>query len=155
MNTVIVTRHPGALRWLRKHHPEILSEPDYCPVDHEANEPCAICGGSGLVPSEMVVSHAKPEDVSGNRVIGILPNRLSCLAAEYWELDLPDLPAEARGKELSCDEMESYGARLTRYVVLDQFHTDLLRNVVNGCDAANPSVLGILELRAKSMGGGL
>jgi putative CRISPR-associated protein (TIGR02620 family) len=109
MKTIIVTRHPGALNWLKKHHPE-LDDREYCPI----------CGGRGTVDAFYVRPHATPEDVAGNRVIGILPNRLSCLAAEYWELDLPGLPAEARGKELSCEEMELYGAKLTRYFVLTE-----------------------------------
>jgi len=36
--------------------------------------------------------------------------------ARYLHLTL-DLPAAARGRDLSADEMERYGARLTDYLV--------------------------------------
>lgn len=106
MRTIIVTRHPGALEWLQKHHEEL------CDMDFPESENVAPTNHT------KVILHATPEDVAGNRVIGILPNRLSCLAAEYYEIDLPGLRPEQRGKELSCAEMEAAGARPTRYVVI-------------------------------------
>lgn len=108
MKTIIVTRHPGALEWLRKHYPELF-ETTYQEdpaVDLEVVEP-------------IVVAHADPAGVAGNRVIGVLPFHLAALAAEYWNLDI-SVPAEARGKELTCADMERYGARLTRYVVFTE-----------------------------------
>lgn len=63
-----------------------------------------------------VSTHAKAKDVMGYRVIGVLPYHLAALAAEYWHLDI-DTPPEARGKELTCVDMENYGARLTRYII--------------------------------------
>jgi CRISPR-associated protein Csx16 len=90
MKTIIVTRHLGALEWLRKHHPEL----------GEAK----------------VVSHASPDDLQGNRVIGVLPVNLAALCAEYWHLSM-QVPPEARGKELSAEEMEQFGCSIERFIV--------------------------------------
>lgn len=57
---------------------------------------------------------------AGDRVIGTLPVALAaqvCAAgAEYWHLTL-DLPAEARRRELSADDMDAFGARIERFDV--------------------------------------
>lgn len=108
MRTIIVTRHPGAIEWLRKHHYELF-ETTYQEdpaVDLEIIEPT-------------VIAHAEKVGVEGNRVIGVLPFHLAMLAAEYYHLDM-NIPAEARGKELSCFDMEKFGARLTRYYIFDE-----------------------------------
>ena len=60
-----------------------------------------------------------------------------------------EIPSEARGKELSCEEMERYGARLTRYTVLDGHGINLLRNIINGCKLYSEGVIGIDELEEK------
>jgi CRISPR-associated protein Csx16 len=53
----------------------------------------------------------------GDRVMGTLPCHLAAIVcaagAEYWHLEVP-LPREARGQELSADELEALGARLVR-----------------------------------------
>lgn len=137
MRTIIVTRHPGALEWLRKHYPELF-ETTYQEdpaVDLEVVEP-------------IVVAHAEPVGVAGNRVIGVLPFHLAALAAEYWHLDI-SVPAEARGKELTCAEMERYGARLTRYLVLDAQYIEHLKNILAGAREANPGLAGQEELEEK------
>jgi CRISPR-associated protein Csx16 len=88
--TIIVTRHPGALDWLRKHHPE-LGEAE-------------------------VVSHASPEQIQGARVIGVLPVNLAAVCGEYWHLAM-EVPPEARGKELSREDMERFGCDIEKFVV--------------------------------------
>jgi len=90
MKTVIITRHPGALKWLRKHHPE------YKEVEH--------------------IVHAKPEDIEGNIVIGMLPIHMAVLAKEYWNLSL-NIPAEMRGKELTVSDMEKYNCKIEQYKI--------------------------------------
>lgn len=57
---------------------------------------------------------------AGDRVIGTLPVSLAAAVcaggAEYWHLTL-DLPPEARRRELSADDMDTYGARIERYEI--------------------------------------
>jgi len=88
--TVVVTRHPGALEWLQKHHPN-LGEAE-------------------------VVSHATPEQIMGARVVGVLPVNLAALCGEYWHLSM-EVPPEARGKELTCEDMERFGCSIERFVI--------------------------------------
>jgi len=90
VETVIVTRHVGALQWLNKHHPEF----------GEAR----------------VITHATPELVRGKRVVGILPVQLAAECAEYWHLEM-SVPREKRGAELTAEELERFGCKLTRYEV--------------------------------------
>ncbi|MCK9520157.1 MAG: CRISPR-associated protein Csx16 [Candidatus Omnitrophota bacterium] len=88
--TIIVTRHPGALGWLRKHHPEL-----------------------GEVE---VVSHASPDQIQGARVVGVLPVNLAALCGEYWHLSM-EVPPDYRGKELSCEDMEHFRCAIEKFVV--------------------------------------
>jgi len=90
MKTVVVTRHAGALEWLRKHHPEF--------------EDCE------------VLAHARPEDLIGNRVVGVLPVHMASMCAEYWHLEMT-VPPDCRGKELTVEDMERFGCHITRYTV--------------------------------------
>jgi len=90
MKTIVVTRHTGALNWLWAHHPE-LGEAE-------------------------VVSHVSPDEVSGARVVGVLPVNLAALCGEYWHLSM-EVPPEARGKELSCEDMERFGCKIQRFLV--------------------------------------
>lgn len=86
---VIVSRHAGAVEWLRRR------------------------GITGRV-----VEHAYPEDVRQKIVYGILPFHLAALAKELVMIDTPLIPLERRGGDLSPEEMDRYGAALTHYVVL-------------------------------------
>lgn len=93
MTTFFVTRHPGAIEWAARRGVHV----------------------------DVHVAHLNPETItSGDTVIGILPVNLAARVSErgarYFNLSL-DLPAEARGRELSADELETYGARLEGYVV--------------------------------------
>jgi CRISPR-associated protein Csx16 len=86
---IIVSRHAGAIEWLRRRGIEgdVLSHVDY------------------------------PQVVRGKLVVGNLPFHLAAEAEVVGVIEMPDLPAEARGRDLSADEMESYGARLAWYKV--------------------------------------
>lgn len=86
--TVIVTRHTGAVEWLARRG----------------------IGGP-------VLDHAAPADVRGKIVVGVVPLYLAALAREVWVIDLPHLPPGWRGRDLTADEMDQAGARLTRYRV--------------------------------------
>jgi len=90
MKTVIVVRHIGAKEWIAKHHSE------FSDVEQ--------------------IAQAKPEDLKGNRVIGVLPIHLAALCAEYWHLEM-NIPQEARGKELSCEDMETFGCKISQFEV--------------------------------------
>ncbi len=90
MKTMIVTRHAGALDWLRAHHPEFKD--------------CT------------VLAHARPEDLEGNRVVGVLPVHLATLCEEYWHLEM-SVPPEFRGTELTVSDMELFGCEIHQYVV--------------------------------------
>lgn len=86
--TVIVSRHAGAIEWLRRH------------------------GIEGDV-----IAQATPEDVQEAIVIGNLPLHLAALTARIGSIDLPNLAAADRGRDLSPEEMDAAGACLHWYSV--------------------------------------
>lgn len=88
-----VTRHPGACEWARRLGLEV----------------------------DVWLPHLDPVLVRpGDVVAGILPVNLAAIVCEqggrYLSLSL-SLPPEARGRELSAEELERFGARLEEYVV--------------------------------------
>ena len=86
--TVIISRHVGAVDWLRKR------------------------GVKGEV-----VTHATIDDVKGKDVYGVLPFHLAHYARRMFAVSIPDLPEDRRGDDLTIEEMEEYGARLVCYKV--------------------------------------
>ena len=88
-----VTRHPGALDWARGR-----GLPDLVAVDH------------------LDIGKVEP----GDRVLGTLPVHLAAMVcargARYLHLSL-DLPPDARGRELTGEDMARFGARLEEYRV--------------------------------------
>ncbi|GIV81675.1 MAG: hypothetical protein KatS3mg051_1029 [Anaerolineae bacterium] len=89
MKPLIVSRHAGTVEWLARR------------------------GITGEV-----VEHATPDAVRGRVVYGNLPLHLAALAAEVVAIDMPDLPRDVRGWDLTPEEMDTFGARMTRYRVL-------------------------------------
>ncbi|NLO80568.1 MAG: CRISPR-associated protein Csx16 [Xanthomonadaceae bacterium] len=90
MTVWIVSRHPGALEWLRR---------------------------QGITGRE--VAHLDLGQVAaGDKVVGTLPismvAELCALGACYYHLEL-NLLREQRGRELSADELDAAGARLVPY----------------------------------------
>lgn len=88
-----VSRHPGALDWLARKGVK---------VDHQ-------------------VAHLDVQQVQpGDWVLGSLPVSVAAAicarGARYLHLSL-NLPASARGRELTADELEMYGAQLQPYEV--------------------------------------
>lgn len=93
MTIWFVSRHPGALRWMERNG----------------------------IKFDKHVSHLSIESIQkDDKVMGSLPVNLASAVcekgAEYWHLSL-HLPAEARGKELSAEELDSYEASLERFEV--------------------------------------
>lgn len=91
MTTWFISRHPGAIDWMRQHGPAF----------------------------DRHVPHLDPAEVkAGDRVIGTLPIHLvaevCARGAEYWHLSL-ELPPSARGQELSAQELSRFGATLQRF----------------------------------------
>ena len=105
MVKLVVTRHIGALNWLVRH---------------------------GHVPADVdVVVHATADNVRGRDVYGVLPLHLAVEAGRVNSVDLPGLPADRRGTELSADEMDDFGAVLRTYVVMTGEAFDGLAGEVN------------------------
>lgn len=93
MTIWFVSRHPGALEWARCHD----------------------------VRFDRHAAHLDLTDVvADDTVIGSLPVNIAArvceLGAHFSNLSL-DLPADARGRELSADELERYGARIESFDV--------------------------------------
>lgn len=93
MTTLLITRHPGAIEWAARRG---------FPIDRQ-------------------LDHLDPADIrAGDTVIGTLPVHLAAevcaRGGRFFNLSL-DLPPETRGRELSVDELEQYGARLEEYTV--------------------------------------
>lgn len=90
METVIVSRHNGAVALIHREMPETLDTP-------------ILSGTIG------------PDDVRGRRVVGNLPLHLAALAAEVVVVEFAAQPP--RGQDLTLPEMDAAGARLARYRV--------------------------------------
>jgi len=89
MSALIVSRHTGIVEWLARR------------------------GITGEV-----IDHVRdPQQVAGRVVYGILPLHLAALTERLCTVDMPGLPPEQRGQDLSPEEMDRYGARLTCYRV--------------------------------------
>ena len=93
MTTWFVSRHSGAIDWIKSQN----------------------------ITIDKFIEHIELSRLkAGDRVIGTLPvnvvAQLCALDIEYWNLNL-SLPFDARGKELSAEQLVRYGAHLQRYDV--------------------------------------
>ena len=91
MTTWFISRHPGAWQWAQKHG----------------------------VKADRQITHLAIDDIQrGDTIIGSLPVNIAAQAckkgARYIHLTL-DLPAEMRGRELTAEQLEQYGAMLQAY----------------------------------------
>ena len=89
VDPVIVTRHAGLVAWL------------------------AWRGVTG----EVIAHVTSPDQVAGRVVYGVLPLHLAAEAEEVVVVDMPRLPAELRGVDLTPEQMEAAGATLAHYRV--------------------------------------
>lgn len=93
MTTFFITRHPGAVEWAARQSLQI----------------------------DRQIPHLDPASVQpGDVVIGTLPVNLAaqvCVrGGRFYNLSL-EMPPEARGRELTADDLEAFGARLDEYAV--------------------------------------
>ncbi len=93
MTAYFVTRHAGALEWADR---------------------------NGFKSVETVAHFDTAVVNDGDIVIGTLPVHLAAEVCEkggqYHHLIL-NIPAEARGREISADDMESFGATVERFII--------------------------------------
>lgn len=89
----IVSRHPGALEWIKQ---RLAGQRFEC------------------------LTHVAPDFAMqpGDRFFGVLPlalvARIHSSGAQAWVLDI-EMPPALRGQELDCAQMDALGARLVRY----------------------------------------
>lgn len=99
MTTWFVTRHRGAVEWAAR---------------------------QGIAVDRMVDHLDVAQVAAGDQVLGTLPVNLAAevcaKGARYRHLSL-EAPPAARGRELTPEEMEAYGARLVEYRVEHVFGT--------------------------------
>ena len=86
-NTIIVTRHTGLVDWLAQR------------------------GITG-----QVIASATPDDVRGKHVIGALPLHLAALADRVTTVDF-NCPFDLRGKDLTAQQLDDLGAKLSMFIV--------------------------------------
>jgi len=73
----------------------------------------------GIIPENAtVVEHATPEVVKDKVVVGILPLHLAVLAKEIIAPEI-DTPPDARGRELTREELERYFRGVHKYKVIE------------------------------------
>jgi len=92
MSTVIVTRHPALIDYLRE---------------------------QGFIEgTEYILGHAEAEDVRGQDVIGVLPLHLAVLCRTVTEIPLILAP-EDRGQELSLERLREIAGPPRTYIIRD------------------------------------
>lgn len=85
---LVCTQHDGLIEWLAKR---------------------------GIVGK--VVSRARMADVRDKIVFGVLPLRLAAQALCVYSVEVPGVPVDKLGVDLTADEMTLYGAIVVKYTV--------------------------------------
>lgn len=96
MSVILVSRHAGTLDWFKQ---------------------------NGLTIDKHVV-HFDINSIQGSdTVVGILPIHLAAqvcaLGAKYYHLEM-EVPLDFRGKELTSEELNAFGAKLVPYFIKKQ-----------------------------------
>lgn len=118
VNMVIVSRHEGALEWIRRH---LDVGTDYRLDVHRVYgasryDAMAVIDNNDVVIAEIpILAKADPADIRAKVVVGNVP---LCLAAEAAEVMAIEFDSPPRGAEHTADDMERAGARFNRYVVI-------------------------------------
>jgi len=89
VDAIIVSRHPGAVKWLRQQIPALASAP--------------------------VMAEATPDDVRGKVVFGNVPFHLAAAARMVVAVQFTGKPP--RSREYDVEDMEKAGAHLQAYIV--------------------------------------
>lgn len=118
--SLVVTRHPGAVEWLRRQLPPSVTGGDWIyspPSDPGIGrmawfEAHGLAGDCQVIP---VMADVTPDDVHARVVWGNLPLHLAKEAKEVVAIEFAGAPP--RGAEYSANDMEKAGARLARYRV--------------------------------------
>lgn len=71
---------------------------------------------NAIPPGTPHLTHATPEQIKNRDVIGVLPLHLAALCRQVTEVPL-DLPPDARGRELTLDEVRQYAGAPVTYQV--------------------------------------
>lgn len=93
MKTIVITQHQALIDFLKEIN--LISE------DFE------------------VISHASPEEIRGNHVIGILPLHLAVEAEKVTTVPL-NIPKELRGQELSLDQIREFAGNPRTFIVKEE-----------------------------------
>jgi hypothetical protein len=97
---VIVTRHPALIAYIRE-------------LGLIPREGATWPDGSPVV---RIIDHATPDDLSGRRVLGVMPLHLAAVCESVTEIPL-DLAPEQRGRELTLDEVRACARAPVTYTV--------------------------------------
>lgn len=92
MEKLVVTRHKALYEWLLKNN--------------------------HIKKDTKQIAKASTDDVKDKHVYGILPNWLACKAGLFTEVQLR-LPEEARGRELSVEEVDFYVIKPRTYKITE------------------------------------
>lgn len=114
MKTWFISRHPGALHWMKRNN----------------------------IAFDEHISHLDPCFVQkGDKVVGSLPVHLAAeicaKGAEYWNLSL-NIPKELRGYELSAEQLEQFSATLEKYNI--QLDIESISSIEPDIPAVNEKV---------------
>ena len=92
VETVVVSRHEGAVEWLKNR---------------------------GII-GDRIISHVEnPVEIEGCIVYGNIPLHLAAVAESVFSVEIPNLPKEFRGADLTPEQMDEFGARLRQYSVVE------------------------------------
>lgn len=127
---LVVTRHEGAIYWLRRHL--VPHEHEATVEIHDGRHLALVWRYFGVEPGSAewddsenapacyrwvpVHSSVTADDVRGKHVVGNLPLHLAALCASVTAIEFEGAPP--RGTEYTREEMERAGARLVRYTVV-------------------------------------
>jgi len=123
METIVVTRHPALVAYLRE---------------------------EGIITDDaQIMEHVSEEEVRGWHVVGVLPLHLAAAARMVTVVPL-DLPPEARGRELTVEEVRRYAGPPQTFVVrTKEAWTEMLDHLYDAAVADGAAAVAIGPTFAK------